>query len=151
MTDVGITIGSIVLDSDNVRDLMDKPSKEFLSDNTVVKIIKRCYGWINGETKISEYDAQDVVDAVYSFAVWQTYMVYVESISEYFQQQSAGIVMKRLEEFQSIAILYLRSIGIVWPLDKNGELRGMDVEHIKINYGYSNASGVLTLSDVYDD
>jgi len=150
MTDVGIMVGNVALNSDSVRQLMDSPSNNYLSDDTCIRIIKRCYRWVNSETDISGHSDDSVVDAIYALAVWQCYMVYVESVSEFFQNQTPRMIMTRLEEFQGVAILYLKSIGIIWPLDDKGNLRGMDIEKIKINYGYSDAVGVLTLNDVYN-
>ena len=150
-TEIGVDVGSISLTVDKVQELLDSPSNSQISDATIILVVKRSHQWISSQTDIDDYDDQSVVDAIYAFAVWQLYMIYVESISEYLKHQTPRMIMSRLEEFQSIAILYLKAIGVIWPLDEKGRLKGMNIDEIKTNYGYSNAMGVLTLSDVYDN
>ena len=150
MVDIGIMIGTTQLNTDKVRSLLDSPSNSFLTDNAIIDVVKRSYNWVNSETTIGDYEDASVIDAIYAFAIWQVYMIYVESVSEYFKLQTPRMIMTRLEEFQSVAILYCKSIGIVWPLDKDGHIKGMNVDEINVSYGYSSAMGVLTLHDVYD-
>ena len=150
MVNVGIEISGTQLTTEKVRSLLDSPSNEFLGDQSIITVVKRSYNWVNSETDISDYEGESVIDAIYAFAIWQLYMIYVESVSEYFKLQTPKMIMTRLQEFQSVAVLYCKAIGIVWPLDKDGQMKGMNIDEINVNYGYSNAMGVLTLHDVYE-
>lgn len=139
------------LDTDRVKELLDSPNNEYVKDENISKIVDRVTNWVNTQTNVSDYPSVNVVDAIYAISVWQTYMMYSESISESLKLQDMEGTYQKLMSFREIAITYARAIGIVWPLDRFGMPITDDVDKIKANYGFAGIYSTLTLDDVYKD
>ena len=134
-----ITISDVEITHAKVRAILDSPSNDFVGDDTIGIKINMSYEYIQAETNLALYDTASIVNAVYNFAAWQIYMVYVESISEYIRAQTPTIVENRLETFRKIAMMYLKVIGI--------DLDGKDTALMR-----SSAQGVLTEArDLYSE
>jgi len=149
MVDLTDQVNGVTLTVARVKALLDQPSSDFLKNDSVEQILVRSYNWVIGKIDVSDYSGQSITDAIYSLTVWQCYMIYVESISEYFKQQQPTIILERADDFRKVAMLYLEAIGIVWPLDKDGQLDFKDIKAVNAKFGFSPAAGVLTLNNVY--
>ena len=140
-------VNGVTLTVESVRKLLDSPSNGFLSEDGITLMLNRSYNWVVNKIDVTEFSGQSIADAIYAFTVWQSYMIYLESVSEYLKEQNPKMVVERADDFRKVAMLYLEAIGIKWPLDKDGI---MNVKDINVQYGYCNASMSVTLSEVYD-
>ena len=139
------------LDTERVKELLDSPNNDYVKDDNIGKIIDRVTNWVDTQTDVSNYASVNVVDAIYAISVWQTYMMYSESISESLKLHDMEGTYQKLMSFREIAITYARAIGIVWPLDRFGMPITNDIEKIKVNYGFAGVYSTSTLKDVYGD
>ena len=149
MVDLTDQINGVTLETATVRQLLDSPANSFLTDAAVEKVLVRSYNWVIGKIDTDDHSGQSIADAIYAFSVWQLYMVYTESISEYITEQSPSVVMKRVDDFRKAAVIYLEAIGIAWPLDKDGVLDVKNIKAINAKYGYSGVAGIATMTEVY--
>ena len=118
MTDIA-TIGTTTITTESVRDSTDGKAFEFIKNETIDRITKSVIAYIKHKTDVEAFPEDLVLGAIYQFASWQLYLVYVESISEYIEGQNPRIIDDRIDKFKELAKIYLSAIGISLDIDRS--------------------------------
>lgn len=95
---------------DEVKQLLEKPAQDFLSDATVTANIGRAEAYIDIVKRSSITEANED-HAGRSMAVWLTYGSYVEGMSQLIGAQGISEVKTKLEHYRTVAQLFINLIS----------------------------------------